>query len=35
VRAHYAGPLVLGEDLLTYDLSTRVVGVNGATIGLG
>jgi ribonuclease Z len=32
VRAHFAGPLVLGEDLLSLDLATRVVGCAGATI---
>jgi len=35
VRQHWQGPLILGEDLLAYDLATRVVGVHGATIALG
>lgn len=35
VRAHYAGPLVLGEDLLSYDLGTRVVSLGGAMVGFG
>jgi ribonuclease Z len=32
VRAHFAGPLVVGEDLLSLDLATRVVGYAGATL---
>lgn len=32
VRAHFSGPLVLGEDLLDYDLASRVVTANGATL---
>jgi ribonuclease Z len=35
LRQHWQGPLILGEDLLAYDLATRVVGVHGATIALG
>jgi ribonuclease Z len=35
VRAHFSGPLILGEDLLSYDLVTRVVSANGATIAIG
>jgi ribonuclease Z len=34
VRAHWHGPLILGEDLLCYDLATRMVSANGATVGL-
>jgi ribonuclease Z len=32
VRADYAGPLLLGEDLMSLDLATRVVSYAGATI---
>lgn len=32
VRAHWPGPLIVGEDLLDYDLAARMVSVNGATI---
>lgn len=34
VRADWSGPLLLGEDLMSYDLATRVVSVGGATIAL-
>lgn len=34
VRAHYSGPLILGQDLLSYDLATRVAALDGAMIGL-
>jgi ribonuclease Z len=33
VRAHFAGPLIVGEDLLSYDLATRVVSANEVTLG--
>lgn len=35
VRESWRGPLILGEDLLSYDLSTRVVTADGASIALG
>ncbi len=34
VRADWAGPLLIGEDLMSYDLATRVVTAGGATIAL-
>ncbi len=34
VRAHWSGPLVLGEDLMAYDLSSRMLEAGGATIAL-
>lgn len=33
VRAHWPGALVLGEDLMTFDIAARVLTVAGATIG--
>jgi len=35
VRADYAGPLVIGEDLMTLDLETATLRHAGATIALG
>jgi ribonuclease Z len=32
VRAHWSGPLVLGEDLMAYDLATRILQAGAATI---
>ncbi|MFQ3622066.1 MAG: MBL fold metallo-hydrolase [Acetobacteraceae bacterium] len=34
VRAHWSGPLVLGEDLMAYDLSARTLEAGGAAIAL-
>lgn len=34
IRAEWGGPLLLGEDLMSYDLATRVVTAGGATIAL-
>lgn len=34
VRAGWAGPLLIGEDLMSYDLATRVVTTGTATIAL-
>jgi ribonuclease Z len=35
VRAHWPGPLVLGEDLMTFDLAARTLTHAGATIAFG
>lgn len=35
VRAHYRGPIILGEDLMRLDIDTRELRVAGASIGLG
>jgi ribonuclease Z len=35
VRRDYAGPILVGEDLMTIDLAGRAVTYAGATIGLG
>jgi len=32
VRAHWSGPLILGEDLMAYDLATRILQAGAATI---
>jgi len=34
VRADWSGPLLLGEDLMSYDLASRIVTAGGATIAL-
>jgi len=34
VRRDYAGPVLIGEDLMRYDLETRAVSHSGGTIGL-
>lgn len=35
VRATYTGPLVIGEDLMTFDTADRSLDVNGARLTLG
>ncbi len=35
VRAHWQGPLVLGEDLMTFDIAARTLAHAGATIAFG
>jgi ribonuclease Z len=35
VRAHWGGPLVLGEDLMTFDLASRTLSFAGATVAFG
>ena len=35
VAADYAGPIVIGEDLLTVDVPRGVVTYKGLTLGLG
>lgn len=35
VRAHWPGPLVLGEDLMTFDIAARTLTHAGATIAFG
>jgi ribonuclease Z len=35
VRADYAGPIVIGEDLLSLDVPSRAVSYESLTLGLG
>jgi ribonuclease Z len=35
VRADYAGPVIIGEDLLTVDVPNRALSCDGLTLGLG
>ena len=35
VRADYAGPVIVGEDLLTIDVPRRAVSYKGLAPGLG
>jgi ribonuclease Z len=35
VRADYAGPIVIGEDLLTVDVPCRAVSYERLALGLG
>jgi ribonuclease Z len=32
VRAQWSGPLILGEDLMAYDLATRTLKAGSATV---
>lgn len=34
VRAHFAGPLIPGEDLLSFDLASGIVSIAGAAVAL-
>ena len=35
VRTDFAGPVIIGEDLLTVDVPSRAVSYDGLTLGLG